>query len=155
MLVSRVKCCPQSRASVTSLCTRCCSVWGSALEVHTLLQTVWQPQQFLWLICTHSVGLGAAFLEGSCPLLPFDWSKQVLPLPLSHQHCRRGPVSCGMVSGSRAHGGLLAYFKTRVSIRSRRVFGEYSYMCCSSLRDSRPLSLSSAELTPPHHFLGL
>lgn len=123
MLVSRVKCCPQSRASLTSLSTRRCSVWGSALEVHTLLQTVRQPQQFLWLIRTHSAELGAAFLEGSCPLLPFDWSKQVLPLPLSHQHCRRGQSAVGWFRAAGYVGDCLLTSKPGSALEAEEYSG--------------------------------
>lgn len=53
------------------------------------------------------------------------------------------------------HVGVFAYLKTLVGVRGRRVLGQHSYMCCSGLKDSGPLSLSSAELTPPHDFSGL
>lgn len=90
-------------------CTRFCRLSGS-------------PSSFFGSFA-HTAELGAAFLEGSCPFLPFDWSKQVLPLPLSHQHCRRGQSAVGWFRASGHVGDCLLISKPGSALEAEEYSG--------------------------------
>lgn len=58
---------------------------------HTPSQTVQRLHELLWIMSTPSAELGIVLQKRSCPRLPIDWWKQVLP--------------CFSVPGTREGGG--------------------------------------------------